>query len=232
MKFPHMLDVFQFEGGGKKFVLDVNTSAFFQVSDLVSDLIKISKKYETKDIVELLRKKYSQEEIEKAFRDFEDYNSKGLLLDVDKNPPKKYTPYRRSDVAYLCMNLTHDCNLRCKYCYGDGGSYGGPRNYMSISTAQKTVDFFMKYSGNFKDLEITFFGGEPMMNFDVLKYTVLYGNSQAKKYGKKLSYSITTNATLMDKEKLDFMNEYNIGAQISLDGPPAVQDVVRPDEYV
>ncbi len=231
MKFPHMLDIFQFEGKKKKFVLDINTSAFFEVSDLTGDLLKIASKYNTQEVVELLRKKYSQEDIEEAFRDFENYNQKGLLLDVDRHPPAKYTPYRRSDVAYLCMNLTHDCNLRCKYCYGDGGSYGGNRDSMTISMAQKTVDFLMNYSGNFRDVEINFFGGEPLMNFDVMKYTVLYANSQAEKKKKKVTYTVTTNATLMNKEVQDFLNEYNIWPQISLDGPPHVQDVVRPDEF-
>ena len=231
MKFPHKLDVYQFQGNGRRFVLDINTSAVFEVSPLISDLLKIADKYKRQQIIEFLKTKYSQEDIEKAFREFDSYIERGILLDTDLNPPKKYTPYKRSDIAYLCMNLTHDCNLRCKYCYGDGGSYGGPRDSMTISTAQKTVDFFFNFSGNFKNLEITFFGGEPMMNFDVLKFTVLYANSQASKKNKNISYSITTNATLMDKEKLEFMDEYNIGAQISLDGPAHVQDVVRPDEF-
>ena len=142
-------------------------------------------------------------------------------------PETEARPIKSHEIKALCLHICHDCNLRCKYCFADEGAYHAAREMMPLSVAKAAVDFLIRESGNRKVLEMDFFGGEPLMNFDVLKETVLYAKAEAGKHGKKFLFTTTTNGLLLDGEKADFLNEEMENVVLSLDGRPEVHDAVR-----
>lgn len=130
-------------------------------------------------------------------------------------------------VKALCLHLAHDCNLRCKYCFAGAGHYGGQRGLMPAETAKKAVNFLLRESGKRRHCEIDFFGGEPLLNFGVLKETVEYGRARAKECGKVLKFTVTTNALHLPEDVLSYLNEENISIVLSLDGREDVHDRMR-----
>ncbi len=146
------------------------------------------------------------------------------LLDA---PETDARPVKSHELKALCLHISHDCNLRCRYCFADEGAYHSVREVMSLETAKAAVDFLMRESGSRKVLEIDFFGGEPLMNFDVLKETVAYGKQEAAKRGKKILFTTTTNGLLLDDDAIAFLNEEMENVVLSLDGRKEVHDAVR-----
>ncbi len=142
-------------------------------------------------------------------------------------PETEARPMKSGEVKALCLHVCHDCNLRCKYCFADEGAYHAAREMMPLSVAKAAVDFLIRESGNRRVLEMDFFGGEPLMNFGVLKETVLYAKAEAKKRGKKFLFTTTTNGLLLDGEMAEFLNEEMENVVLSLDGRPEVHDAVR-----
>lgn len=130
-------------------------------------------------------------------------------------------------VKALCLHLAHECNMRCQYCFASEGHYGGTRGLMPLATAKQAVDFLLKASKERRHCEIDFFGGEPTLNFEVLKETVAYGKQQAAKLGKILKFTITTNALHLTEEMIDFINGEQLSLVLSLDGRQAVHDRYR-----
>lgn len=147
------------------------------------------------------------------------------IEDFERNQLKKL---RKSNLMQIALNVTHKCNLNCDYCYGGDGSYGGPAIHMSKDTARQAVDFLMKASGDLANCRITFFGGEPLLNFDLVKYVVQYAKKEALRYKKKIHFGMTTNGVLLDDDKIDFLIKENIEVTFSFDGPKKVQDKNRP----
>lgn len=149
--------------------------------------------------------------------------AEGLLMKEDVNvaPPKS------EHVKALCLHICHDCNLRCKYCFAGTGDYKGHREFMSEEVALKAVDFLIENSGNRKILEMDFFGGEPLLNFDVVKKTVEYANEKASALGKKFLFTMTTNGVLLRGEIADWLNENMENVVLSLDGRQEIHDDVR-----
>lgn len=132
-----------------------------------------------------------------------------------------------SVVKALCLNVAHDCNMRCRYCFADTGGFGGTRELMSLNTAKAAVDFLISSSGMRKQLEIDFFGGEPLLNFEVVRQTVLYGKQEAARHGKEFRFTITTNGLNLTTEIEDFINEHMYNVVLSLDGRKQVNDLTR-----
>lgn len=149
--------------------------------------------------------------------------AEGLLMKEDVNvaPPKS------EHIKALCLHICHDCNLRCKYCFAGTGDYKGHREFMSEEVALKAVDFLIENSGNRKILEMDFFGGEPLLNFDVVKRTVEYANEKASALGKKFLFTMTTNGVLLRGEIADWLNENMENVVLSLDGRQEIHDDVR-----
>lgn len=147
----------------------------------------------------------------------------GLLLGEDK----PVVPPKSEYVKALCLHICHDCNLRCAYCFAGTGTFKGEREFMSEEVALKAIDFLLENSGNRKILEADFFGGEPLMNFDVVKKTVEYANERAAKLGKKFLFTMTTNGVLLSGEIADWLNENMENVVLSLDGRKQVHDEVR-----
>jgi uncharacterized protein len=148
--------------------------------------------------------------------------------DIKEFERKRFESLIKKDFMQIVLNVTHKCNLNCDYCYGGDGSYNGPAIHMSRDTAKQAVDFLMKVSGNSDNCRITLFGGEPLLNFDLVKYVVQYARKEASKLNKKLHLGMTTNGLLLDDDKADFLLKENIEVTFSFDGPKKIQDKNRP----
>ena len=120
----------------------------------------------------------------------------------------------------MCLHVAHDCNMNCAYCFGDKGAFEGNRCLMTLETGKKALDFLMQNSGSRHNLEVDFFGGEPLMNFDVVRKLVEYGRQEEGKYDKNIRFTITTNGILLDDEKTDYINEVMDNVILSIDGRP------------
>ena len=137
-------------------------------------------------------------------------------------------PYKKSNVVKaLCLHVCHDCNLQCKYCFAKEGTYNTARDYMTEEVAKAAIDFLIEKSGSRKNLEIDFFGGEPLMNLKVVKFAVEYGKEQAKAHGKEFSFTMTTNALLLNDETIEYLNREMENVVISIDGRRDVHNRVR-----
>ncbi len=146
------------------------------------------------------------------------------LLDA---PETAVRPVKSHDIKALCLHVSHDCNLRCRYCFADEGAYHSAREVMSFETAKAAIDFLLRNSGTRQVLEVDFFGGEPLMNLGVVKETVYYAKREAAKLGKKFLFTTTTNGLLLDDETIEFFNEEMENVVLSLDGRKEVHDAVR-----
>jgi len=166
---------------------------------------------------------FTDEEIKEVLSDVEGLKSAGLY----DAPETNARPIKSNEVKALCLHICHDCNFRCRYCFADEGAYHSVRESMSLETAKAAIDFLIRESGNRKVLEVDFFGGEPLMNFDVVKETVYYAKAEAAKAGKKFLFTTTTNGLLLDDEKIAFLNEEMENVVLSLDGRKEVHDAVR-----
>jgi uncharacterized protein len=150
--------------------------------------------------------------------------SKVEIEDFEKDYLEKL---KNNDLKQICLNVTHKCNLNCDYCYGEDGSYGGSAIHMNRETAEQAVNFLMEASGDSKDCRISFFGGEPLLNFDLVKHIVQYSREQASKLNKRMVFGITTNGTLLNEHNSDFLIKEKIDVTLSFDGPKEMQDKNR-----
>lgn len=176
---------------------------------------KLGEAVDTSSVTPQERKEYEE--------DFAELEKQGLLF---KEEVRVYPP-KSDEVKALCLHICHDCNLRCRYCFADEGAYHAKREFMSLETAKKAIDFLIENSGNRKVLETDFFGGEPLMNFDVVKETVYYAKEQAAKRGKRFLFTLTTNGLLLKDDIADFLNKEFENVVLSLDGRREVHDAVR-----
>jgi uncharacterized protein len=147
---------------------------------------------------------------------------------IDDFERKRLEKLKNSNLRQICLNVTHRCNLHCDYCYGGDGSYGGPARHMSRNTAEQAVDFLMRASGDSEKCRITFFGGEPLLNVDLVKHIVRYSRKEASRLNKKIFFGITTNGVLLDDDNSDFLIKEKIEVTFSFDGPKKIQDKNRP----
>ena len=182
-----------------------------------------------KAVREALVCKYSAEDIEDALSDIQELIDAEELFAADI-----YKDYvidfkkRQTVVKALCLHIAHDCNLACKYCFAEEGEYHGRRALMSFEVGKKALDFLIANSGNRINLEVDFFGGEPLMNWNVVKQLVEYGRSQEKEHNKKFRFTLTTNGVLLNDEIMEFCNREMSNVVLSLDGRPEVNDRMRP----
>ena len=228
----------RFKNNGYSIVLDVASGSVHVVDDLCYDLLGL---YEEKgaetgadEMVAALREKsgelYSEEDIREAISDIEELKASGQLFTEDSYKDvvidfKK----RKTVVKALCLHMAHDCNLACKYCFAEEGTYHGqPRELMSEEVGKRALDFLIENSGSRVNLEVDFFGGEPLMNFEVVKKLVAYGREREKETGKNFRFTLTTNGMLLNDEVIDFCNEEISNVVLSLDGRKEVNDLMRP----
>ena len=174
---------------------------------------------------------YDRQALDCAWDDLYQLQQEGLLFTDDSyiDPEAAVLMQKDAPVKALCLHVSHDCNLRCKYCFASTGDFGtGHRMTMNVETAKKAIDFVIARSGKRHNIEVDFFGGEPLMAMDTVKATVDYARSLEKQYDKKFRFTITTNGILLDDEHIDYINETMSNAVLSLDGRPEVNDNMRP----
>ena len=164
----------------------------------------------------------TEEELKETLESLSALRKEGLL----DAPEKTARPIKSHEVKALCLQVSHDCNLRCRYCFADEGAYHSVREVMSFETAKAAIDFLLRESGSRKVLEVDFFGGEPLMNLEVVKETVYYAKAEAAKLGKRFLFTTTTNGLLLDDDAIKFFNEEMENVVLSLDGRPEIHDEV------
>jgi uncharacterized protein len=175
-----------------------------------------------------IENKYSRYEISEALEEITKLKQQGMLF--SEEPPREALPdiaAREPVIKALCLHVAHDCNLKCRYCFAREGTYGGVRSLMSLETGRAAVDFLIKNSGSRRNLEIDFFGGEPLLNFETVKGIVQYGREAEKRHGKHIRFTLTTNGLLLDDESERFLNEEMHNIVLSLDGRREVHDNMR-----
>lgn len=231
--------IHRYKNNGYHIVLDVNSGSVHMTDEIVYDLLPAVEEQLTKDNVDkdslmremLKHSAYSEKETKEAVNEIWELKQAGMLFTEDI-----YEPYieamgeRETVVKALCLHMAHDCNLACKYCFAQEGEYHGKRALMDFNTGKKALDFLVQNSGNRVNLEVDFFGGEPLLNWQVIKDLVAYGRSLEEEYHKKFRFTITTNGVLLDDEKLDFINQEMSNVVLSLDGRKEVNDAMRPNK--
>ncbi len=207
-------------------VLDIYSGAVHVVDNIVYDVLDYYNSNTLDEIVDLLKDKYDRDSIIESYKEIEELEREGLLFseEVDTSEIK----YNQGNIVKaLCLHVSHDCNLRCKYCFASQGDFKGERSLMSLEVGKRALEFLIKNSGNRRNLEVDFFGGEPLMNFDVVKELVYYGRELEKNNNKHFRFTITTNGVLLDDDKIDFINEHMDNVVLSLDGRKSVNDNMR-----
>ncbi|MEC3792839.1 thioether cross-link-forming SCIFF peptide maturase, partial [Clostridioides difficile] len=208
--------------------LDVNGGAVHVLDDVAYDLLDFYKEKSKEEILEILKSKYQEEKINEAYEEILNLEKEGLLYTEDTYQYHPSFVHREPVVKALCLNVAHDCNLKCKYCFAAQGDFGGEKELMSFEVGKAAIDYLIANSGSRKNLEIDFFGGEPLMNFEVVKQLVDYGRSVEKDYNKNIRFTITTNGVLLNDEIIDYINENMHNVVLSLDGRKEVNDNMRP----
>jgi uncharacterized protein len=167
-----------------------------------------------------------RESVAEAYKELESMVADGLLSCPD-DEDEDYTPSEETIVKALCLHVAHDCNLRCKYCFGKTGNFGMTRELMPLGVAKAAIDFLLDKSGPRRNLNVDFFGGEPLLNFDVVKATIEYCDEKAKPLGKHVDFTVTTNCVLLDDQVASFLNERNVLVVLSIDGRREINDRMR-----
>ncbi|SHH14161.1 thioether cross-link-forming SCIFF peptide maturase [Tepidibacter thalassicus] len=220
--------IHKFSLNGINIVVDVNSGAVHVVDNEAYDLLDYYKEKSIDEIIDILKDKYSKEKIIEAYNEMKELEKEELLYSDDEYEHHPSFVNRKPVVKALCLHVAHDCNLKCKYCFASQGDFGGERKLMSYEVGKKALDFLIENSGNRRNLEVDFFGGEPLMNWDVVKKLVEYGNERAKEKNKNFRFTITTNGVLLDDEKIEYINKNMHNVVLSLDGRKKVHDDMRP----
>lgn len=217
--------------------MDVNSGAVHVVDDLVYQLVPLLEplvkekkdKGEILDFVKAQQLPYTEEETAEAVEEILLLAQEGQLYteDIYENYIDSFKK-RETVVKALCLHIAHDCNLACRYCFAEEGEYHGRRAIMSYEVGKKALDFLVANSGNRTNLEVDFFGGEPLMNWEVVKQLVAYGRSLEEEHHKKFRFTITTNGVLLNDEILEFVNKEMGNMVLSIDGRKDVHDRMRP----
>lgn len=208
-------------------ILDVNSGSVYTVDDLVFDVLDLFDKTSQEETLKILREKYNQKDIEEAFREIEQLKNQNILFSKADFNFVHEALNQRHYVKALCLNVAHDCNLRCKYCFASKGDYQGKRQLMSKKIGKDAVDFLILNSGHIKQLEIDFFGGEPLMAYDTVKEVVNYARSREKDSGKKFHFTMTTNGVLLKDDVIKYLHENMDNIVLSIDGRKEVNDKIR-----
>ncbi len=219
--------VHQYKNNGYNIVMDVCSGAVHVVDDVTYDVIAL---FEQNDLDSIISKlSYGEEEIREAYEEVRELVDEKLLFTEDI-----YEDYitevknRKTVVKALCLHIAHDCNLACRYCFAEEGEYKGDRSLMSAEVGKAALDFLVRSSGNRRNLEVDFFGGEPTLNFGVVKEVVAYGRSLEDKFNKHFRFTLTTNGLLVNDEIMEFANKEMDNVVMSIDGRPEVHDYMRP----
>ncbi|RJQ32503.1 MAG: thioether cross-link-forming SCIFF peptide maturase [Peptococcaceae bacterium] len=222
--------IHRFTFDGVKIVLDVHSGAVHVVDDLAWALIEDYPRLKSSELLTKYRERYQPREIAEALTEIEQLKEEGLLYSPDPYP-EGYSRAGESVLKALCLHLAHRCNLGCRYCFAGQGRFGGEDELMVASVGRAAIDFLIAGSGRRQQLEVDFFGGEPLLNFPALKEVVEYGRRQGERAGKNLQFTLTTNALLLTEEVAGYLEQNGISVILSIDGRPAVHNAMRTNSY-
>jgi uncharacterized protein len=231
--------VHQYINNGYHIVLDVNSGSVHVVDEMVYELIAFLKEEKQNDskideekiakAVSHFQGTYAENDVREALAELNELIEAGQLFTEDVYEPYvKEFKKRETVVKALCLHIAHDCNLACKYCFAEEGEYHGRRALMSFEVGKKALDFLIANSGSRRNLEVDFFGGEPLMNFEVVKQLVAYGREQEKIHNKNFRFTLTTNGVLLNDDILEFLNKEMANVVLSIDGREEVNNKMRP----
>lgn len=223
--------------GGLNIVLDICSGSVHVVDEVAYDLIEAYEGKTREELCELILNKYpdradvTKEEILSCCDQIEELRSAGKLFTPDTFQPMAGELKKKTSgvVKALCLHVAHICNLNCSYCFASQGKYHGDRAVMSLEVGKRALDFLIENSTGRRNLEVDFFGGEPLMNFDVVKELVAYARKREKECGKNFRFTLTTNGVLIDDDVIDFANREMSNVVLSLDGRKEVHDRYRVD---
>ena len=223
--------------GGMNMVLDICSGSVHVVDEVAYDIIEMYESKSQEQITQIILDKYpnnpevTPEEIAVCFAQLEQLKAAGKLFTPDTFAPMagKLKEKTSGVIKALCIHIAHSCNLNCAYCFASQGKYQGERALMSLEVGKRALDFLIENSGKRHNLEVDFFGGEPLMNFDVVKEMVAYARSREKETGKNFRFTLTTNGMLIDDDVIEFANKEMSNVVLSLDGRQEIHDKYRVD---
>ena len=228
--------IHQYKLGGYNIVLDICSGSVHAVDDIAYDIISQFSENDRESIISALTEKYSsknvsKKDIEECYEQIVSLKNEGKLFAPDTFEPMagKLKEKTSGVVKALCLHIAHTCNLNCEYCFASQGKYKGERAVMSFEVGKRALDWLIENSGSRKNLEVDFFGGEPLMNFEVVKRLVAYARSIEKEKGKNFRFTLTTNGLLIDDDVIDFANKEMSNVVLSLDGRKEIHDRFRVD---
>ena len=229
--------IHQYKLLGYNIVLDVCSGAVHVVDEVAYDIIALFEKESREEILSKMVEKYegkdgiTKEDIEECYDQVVELRDSGKLFSPDTFEPMAGTlkEKTRGVVKAICLHIAHTCNLNCSYCFASQGKYHGERAVMDFETGKRALDFLIENSGKRHNLEVDFFGGEPLLNFDVVKRLVEYAREVEKKYNKNFRFTLTTNGVLIDDDVIDFANREMSNVVLSLDGRREIHDRFRVD---
>ena len=226
--------VHQYKLNGYNIVLDTCSGSVHVVDDVAYDIIECCKEKTAEETADYITGKYkgsvSREDVLECLEDVNSLEKAGKLFTPDEYESMAFDFKNRNTVIKaLCLHVAHTCNLNCSYCFASQGKYHGERALMSLDVGKRALDFLIENSGNRKNLEVDFFGGEPLMNWEIVKSLVAYAREQEKKYNKNFRFTLTTNGVLIDDDVIDFCNREMSNVVLSLDGRKEVHDRFRKD---
>ncbi|MDE6983452.1 MAG: thioether cross-link-forming SCIFF peptide maturase, partial [Lachnospiraceae bacterium] len=228
--------IHQYKNNGYNIVLDVNSGAVHIVDDIVYDVIACMVENKLENVekpaaYEALKKKFPDraQELSELVDEIYELKENGMLFAEDSYE-KSISAFqnRATVVKALCLHIAHDCNLKCRYCFAEEGEYHGRRALMSFEVGKKALDFLVANSGSRVNLEVDFFGGEPLMNWQVVRELVAYGRSLEAPHNKKFRFTLTTNGVLLNDDIMEFVNREMANVVLSVDGRKEINDKMRP----
>ena len=226
--------IHQYKLGGYNLVLDMANGSVHAVDEVAYDVIALYESHSHDEIKTIILDRYredasvTEEDLELLFSDIEQLKKDGKLFSKDIYENRSFDlKNRHTDIKALCLHIAHTCNLTCDYCFAKQGNFCGERALMSFEVGKRAIDFLIENSGNRKNLEVDFFGGEPLMNFDVVKQIVAYARSVEKEHNKNFRFTLTTNGMLIDDDVIEFANKECHNVVLSLDGRKEVHDHLR-----
>lgn len=221
--------IHQYKAKGFNIVLDTYSGSVHAVDDITYEIISLYEDHAKEDIKnKLTTYNLTDDQFGEAYKEVCDLVNEGMLFTSDNFADLSIDVVNRpTNVKAICLNVAHTCNLSCEYCFAKGGKYHGPDAIMTTETAKKAIDFLIENSGNHYNLDVDFFGGEPLMNWDVVKETVDYARNLEEKYNKHFNFTLTTNGMLLDDDKIEYLNENMKNVVLSLDGRREIHDEFR-----
>ena len=224
------MQIHQYENNGLKIILDVPSGSVHVADDLFYEAVGLLNDNDDRAAVrEQLVAAHDAAEVDEMLAEIDELRASGTLFSPDEYQPHiEAFSHHKTVVKALCLHIAHDCNLACRYCFAEEGEYHGRRALMSYETGRKALDFLVRESGSRVNLEVDFFGGEPLMNWQVVKDLVAYGRSLEKEHNKNFRFTLTTNGVLLNDEVMAFCNREMDNVVLSIDGRREVHDRMRP----